>query len=190
MVAEATARAGVRILGIDPGLRRTGWGVIEHAGARLSYIASGLATSDAALDLAQRLTQLHDELQEVVRFYTPDEASVEETFVNKNPRSTLKLGQARGIALLVPSLHRVPVHEYAPNLVKKTVIGSGHGDKAQIRAMLGYLLPKAKPGSEDEADALAIAICHAHCRTSPVLASRARGAAESEAQGHKSKAVA
>jgi len=154
----------VRILGIDPGLRRTGWGVIESDGVRLSYIASGIAKSDASHDLARRLVEIHDELQEVLRFYKPHEAAVEETFVNKDARATLKLGQARGMALLVPALHRVPVAEYAPNRVKKTVIGSGHGDKKQIHAMLGYLLPRAKPQSNDEADALAIAICHAHNR--------------------------
>ena len=160
----------VRILGIDPGLRRTGWGVIVSDGVRLSYIASGLARSDAANDLAIRLVEIHDELQEVVRFYKPDEAAVEETFVNKDARATLKLGQARGLALLVPAMHRIPVAEYAPNRVKKTVIGTGHGDKKQIHAMLGYLLPKAKPASDDEADALAIAICHAHCRSARDLA--------------------
>ncbi|MEO0618095.1 MAG: crossover junction endodeoxyribonuclease RuvC [Pseudomonadota bacterium] len=190
MVAQTTTRKGVRILGIDPGLRRTGWGIIEHDGSRLTYIASGLATSDAAVSLAERLTQLHDELQEVVGFYTPDEASVEETFVNKNPRSTLKLGQARGVALLVPALHRISVCEYAPNLVKKTVIGSGHGDKAQIRAMLGYLLPKAKPDSEDEADALAIAICHAHCRNSLVPVQRHKDGTVAITEVRQRKAVA
>lgn len=154
----------VRILGLDPGLRRTGWGVIESDGVRISYVASGIAKSDAAHDLATRLMEIHDELQEVVKFYTPDEAAVEETFVNKDARATLKLGQARGMSLLVPALNRVPVSEYAPNKVKKTVIGSGHGDKKQIHAMLGYLLPKAKPQSDDEADALAIAICHVHNR--------------------------
>jgi len=163
----------VRILGIDPGLRRTGWGVIESDGVRLTYVASGLARSDAANDLATRLVEIHDELQEVVKFYKPDEASVEETFVNKDARATLKLGQARGMALLVPAMNRVPVSEYAPNKVKKTVIGSGHGDKKQIHAMLGYLLPKAKPQSDDEADALAIAICHAHSRHVTAVAARA-----------------
>lgn len=163
----------VRILGIDPGLRRTGWGVIESDGVRLSYIASGLARSDAAHDLATRLMAIHDELQEVVRFYKPAEAAVEETFVNKDARATLKLGQARGMALLVPALNNVSVAEYAPNKVKKTVIGAGHGDKKQIHAMLGYLLPKAKPQSDDEADALAIAICHAHNRHVRAVAERA-----------------
>ncbi|MGI9404733.1 MAG: crossover junction endodeoxyribonuclease RuvC, partial [Hyphomicrobiaceae bacterium] len=133
----------VRILGIDPGLRRTGWGIIESDGVRLTYVASGIAKSDAAKDLAARLVEIHDELQEVMKFYTPHEAAVEETFVNKDARATLKLGQARGMALLVPALNRVPVAEYAPNRVKKTVIGAGHGDKRQIHAMLGYLLPKA-----------------------------------------------
>ncbi len=163
----------VRILGIDPGLRRTGWGVIESDGVRLSYVASGIAKSDSANDLATRLVEIHDELQEVMKFYKPAEAAVEETFVNKDARATLKLGQARGIALLVPAVNRVPVSEYAPNKVKKTVIGAGHGDKKQIHAMLGYLLPKAKPQSDDEADALAIAICHAHNRHVSAVTARA-----------------
>lgn len=163
----------VRILGIDPGLRRTGWGIIESDGVRLKYVASGLARSDAAHDLATRLCEIHDELQEVVKHFRPDEAAVEETFVNKDARATLKLGQARGMALLVPAINRVPVSEYAPNKVKKTVIGAGHGDKKQIHAMLGFLLPKAKPQSDDEADALAIAICHAHNRHVMAVAERA-----------------
>lgn len=170
---ENTGNTVVRILGIDPGLRRTGWGIIESDGVRLSYIASGLAKSDAANNLATRLVEIHDELQEVVRFYKPAEAAVEETFVNKDARATLKLGQARGICMLVPATHRLPVAEYAPNKVKKTVIGAGHGDKKQIHAMLGYLLPKAKPQSDDEADALAIAICHAHNRHVSAVAAKA-----------------
>ncbi|MEL6288561.1 MAG: crossover junction endodeoxyribonuclease RuvC [Pseudomonadota bacterium] len=159
----------VRILGIDPGLRRTGWGIIEASGSRLSFVACGLVKPDTDADLATRLAGIHHGLQEVMAFYAPAEAGVEETFVNTNARATLKLGQARGVAMLVPALSGVPVSEYAPNLVKKTVIGAGHGDKAQIRAMLGHLLPRARPDSEDEADALAIAICHAHHRTTHAL---------------------
>jgi len=154
----------VRILGIDPGLRFTGWGVVESEGSRLRFIAAGTVKSDAKADLATRLTQLHDGLQDVLRAQTPDEAAVENTFVNKDAGATLKLGQARGIALLVPARAGLRVAEYAPNAVKKAVIGVGHGNKDQIKLMIGMLLPKAKFDSDDAADALAIAICHAHHR--------------------------
>ncbi|MEM8627332.1 MAG: crossover junction endodeoxyribonuclease RuvC [Pseudomonadota bacterium] len=154
----------IKILGIDPGLRRTGWGLIAVDGVRLSYIASGLVTSDAAEPLGVRLRQLFEGITEVVRGHRPAEAAVEETFVNRDARSALKLGQARGMAMLVPSLAGIPTAEYAPNLIKKTVTGAGHAEKHQISAMLKVLLPKARPESEDEADALAVAICHAHHR--------------------------
>ncbi len=157
----------IRIIGIDPGLRRTGWGVIESDGARLSWIASGLITSDAEADLAYRLREVFEGLRSVLATFKPQEAAVEETFVNKNPRSTLKLGQARGMALLAPALTGIRVAEYTPNLIKKTVVGAGHAEKRQIQAMIGFLLPKAKFDNADEADALAIAICHASHRTSP-----------------------
>ena len=159
----------IRILGIDPGLRRTGWGVIEVEGNRLIYVACGSAQSDEAAALAVRLVTLHDALVQVVDAYRPDEAAIESTFVNKNAAATLKLGQARGIALMVPAKAGVLIAEYAPNLVKKTIVGVGHCDKSQIRMMLGVLLPKAAPGSHDAADALAIAITHAHHRRSAVL---------------------
>jgi crossover junction endodeoxyribonuclease RuvC len=159
----------VRIIGIDPGLRRTGWGVIESSGPRLSYIACGTVTSDAAAALCQRLAALFAGLDAVLIRWRPDEAAVEETFVNRDAHATLKLGQARGIALLAPARAGLPVAEYAPNLVKKTVTGSGHAEKLQIRAMIGYLLPKACPDSDDAADALAIAIAHAHHRQSAAL---------------------
>jgi crossover junction endodeoxyribonuclease RuvC len=162
------ARA-IRILGIDPGLRRTGWGVIAVEGNRLVYVACGSARSDDKAALGERLAALHDELVRVVDAFRPDEAAVEATFVNKDAAATLKLGQARGIALLVPAKAGVAVAEYAPNLIKKTIVGAGHGDKAQIRMMLGVLLPKAAPKSHDAADALAIAITHAHHRQSAVL---------------------
>ncbi|MGI9415236.1 MAG: crossover junction endodeoxyribonuclease RuvC, partial [Hyphomicrobiales bacterium] len=126
----------VRLIGIDPGLRRTGWGVIDCAGSAISHIADGTETSDAKLSLAERLVQLHERLAAVVEEWRPDEAAVEHTFVNKDAAATLKLGQARGIALLVPAQSGIPVAEYAPNLVKKSVVGVGHADKAQIRAML------------------------------------------------------
>ena len=159
----------IRILGIDPGLRRTGWGLVEADGNRLIYVACGsLATSERA-ELGARLVLIHDGLAKVIAQYRPQEAAVEATFVNANAVATLKLGQARGIAMLVPAKAGLPVAEYAPNVVKKTVIGAGHGEKAQIRMMIGVLLPKAEPQSEDAADALAIAVCHAHHRTSAVL---------------------
>src|SRR3954468_1789287 len=142
----------VRILGLDPGLRRTGWGLVAVEGARLSYVACGVLTSDAGLSLALRLKQLHDRLAEVVRAWSPDEAAVEETFVNKDAQATLKLGQARAIALLVPALAGLPVAEYGANQVKKTVVGVGHAEKEQVQAMIRMLLPKADPKSADAAD--------------------------------------
>jgi len=160
----------VRIIGIDPGLRRTGWGVIETSGNRLSYMACGTVTSDATLALCDRLAALFAGLDAVLTLWQPHEAAVEETFVNRNAHATLKLGQARGIALLAPARAGISVAEYAPNLVKKTVTGSGHAEKGQIRSMIGYLLPKASPDSDDAADALAIAIAHAHHRQSAALA--------------------
>ncbi len=156
----------IRILGIDPGLRNMGWGIIEAAGTRLVYVASGSIHSQSADDLGTRLCQLHQELARVIDMHTPHEAAVEETFVNREPQSALKLGQARGIALVVPALAGLPVTEYAANLVKKTVTGSGHAEKAQIAMMVKVLLPKCagdlRALPADAADALAIAITHAH----------------------------
>jgi crossover junction endodeoxyribonuclease RuvC len=154
----------VRIIGIDPGLRRTGWGVIESDGVRLSYVASGLITSAADEELAHRLRELYQGISTVIASFQPREAAVEETFVNDNARATLKLGQARGMALLAPAMAGLRVAEYPPNLVKKAVVGAGHAEKQQIQAMIGFLLPKARVESADEADALAIAICHANHR--------------------------
>lgn len=154
----------IRIIGIDPGLRRTGWGIIESFGNSLRFIASGTVTSDGDADLASRLCQLHDGLAEVVHLHRPDEAAVEQTFVNKDAVATLKLGQARGIALLVPARAGLMVSEYAPNAVKKAVIGVGHGEKQQVQMMLRILMPKVVFKGNDAADALAIAVCHAHNR--------------------------
>jgi crossover junction endodeoxyribonuclease RuvC len=154
----------IRIIGIDPGLRRTGWGVIESDGVRLVYVASGLVTSAADEELAHRLRELFEGITSVIASFKPREAAVEETFVNDNARATLKLGQARGMALLAPAMAGLRVAEYPPNLVKKAVVGAGHAEKQQIQAMIGFLLPKAKVESADEADALAIAICHANHR--------------------------
>jgi crossover junction endodeoxyribonuclease RuvC len=161
-------RGLIRILGIDPGLRRTGWGVVALEGNRLSFLACGSLATDGKAQLAARLLVIHDGLRRVVEEHAPHEAAVEATFVNKDASATLKLGQARGIAMLVPAIAGLPVAEYAPNLVKKTIVGAGHSEKTQIRMMIGVLLPKADPKSEDAADALAIAVCHAHHRTSAV----------------------
>jgi crossover junction endodeoxyribonuclease RuvC len=164
--------SAVRILGLDPGLRRTGWGLVTIEGTRLAYVACGTVVSDQGAPLALRLKQLHDGIAAVVRELQPDEAAVEETFVNKDAQATLKLGHARAIALLVPALAGLSVAEYAANLVKKTVVGAGHADKRQIHAMVRVLLPKADPPSDDAADALAIAITHAHHRKARALAAR------------------
>jgi crossover junction endodeoxyribonuclease RuvC len=156
----------IRIIGIDPGLRRTGWGIVESDGVRLAYVASGHVESDGEGELAYRLRQLYEGLCGVIASHRPQEAAVEETFVNKDARATLKLGQARGMALLAPASSGLRVAEYPPNVIKKTVTGTGHGEKRQIQAMVGFLLPKARFESADEADALAIAICHANHRMS------------------------
>lgn len=159
----------IRIFGIDPGLRHMGWGVVELSGTRLSYVASGVISPSAKDALAVRLATLYDALEVLLGEYKPDEAAVEETFVNKDPISTLKLGQARGMALLAPARLGIFVGEYAANQVKKTVVGVGHADKKQVQAMVKVLLPRADFSSADEADALAIAICHAHQRPSRAL---------------------
>ncbi|MFP6731184.1 MAG: crossover junction endodeoxyribonuclease RuvC [Alphaproteobacteria bacterium] len=152
----------MRMLGIDPGLRATGWGVIDVDGNRLMHVAHGVVASDRAAPLAMRLNQIHQGLCAVIEEYHPLSAAVEETFVNKNPRSTLKLGQARGVAMLAPAQAGLEVSEYAANLIKKSVVGSGHADKRQIAAMVHRLLPGCLTASSDAADALAVAICHAH----------------------------
>jgi crossover junction endodeoxyribonuclease RuvC len=163
-MADSSKSAAVRILGVDPGLRRTGWGVIAAEGTRLSFVACGTVVSDERLTLAERLRQLHVGLTEVLAAWSSDEVAVEETFVNKDAQATLKLGHARGVALLVPALAGLPVAEYPANLIKKTVVGAGHAEKRQIQAMVRVLLPKADPPSDDAADALAVAITHAHFR--------------------------
>ncbi len=151
-----------RLIGFDPGLRKTGWGIIDVEGSRLIHVANGVVHSDGDRSLAERLVQLFDGLSQVITDWEPTSAAVEETFVNKNPMSTLKLGQARGIALLVPSMAGIPVAEYSPNHIKKSVVGAGHAGKAQVAAMLKILLPQAVINGEDAGDALAVAICHAH----------------------------
>jgi crossover junction endodeoxyribonuclease RuvC len=169
MALPMASPAPIRILGIDPGLRNTGWGVVEALGTRLSFVACGSVHSDGTADLADRLHQLHVGLTAVLELHAPDEVAVEETFVNKDARATLKLGHARGIAMLVPAQAGLSVAEYAPNLVKKTIVGAGHAEKAQIHMMVRVLLPKADPRTADAADALAVALTHAQHRGSRAL---------------------
>ena len=152
----------IRVLGIDPGLRRTGWGVVDLSGTRLSHVANGTIATEGDAPLGERLAQLHRALAALVEAHAPSCAAVELVFVNADAGASLKLGQARAIALVVPALAGVPVAEYAPNLVKKSVVGAGHAEKDQIRAMVMRLLPKAEIAGADAADALAVAICHAH----------------------------
>jgi crossover junction endodeoxyribonuclease RuvC len=168
-------RSPVRILGIDPGLRRTGWGVVESDGNRLVFIGCGSVEPPDDLPLASRLLAIHEGLAAVLGEFKPAEAAVEQTFVNKDGVATLKLGQARGVAMLAPAMFGISVAEYAPNQVKKTVVGAGHADKNQVMVMLKILLPKAEPPSADAADALAIAITHAHHRSSATLRLRVVG---------------
>jgi crossover junction endodeoxyribonuclease RuvC len=153
--------AGMRVMGIDPGLRNMGWGIIDVAGSRLTHVANGICHSTGE-ELAVRLLSLHSQLALIIARHAPDEAAVEQTFVNKDAVATLKLGQARGIALLAPAQAGISVGEYAPNAVKKTVVGVGHAEKRQIGHMVRLHLPGAVIAGADAADALAIAICHAH----------------------------
>lgn len=152
----------MRLIGFDPGLRHTGWGVVESDGNRLRYVADGTIRPAADGDMATRLKDLHDGLADILARFDPDEAAVEETFVNVNPESTLKLGQARGVVLLAPALAGIPVAEYSPNRIKKAVVGAGHAAKEQVQLMVSRLLPGCRFSSADAADALAVAICHAH----------------------------
>ena len=152
----------MRVIGLDPGLRRTGWGVIDVEGSRLGHVANGVVESDQTRDLASRLVQLYEGLQRVLEAYGPVEAAVEATLVNKNPTSTLKLGVARGAVLLAPALFGLPVAEYLPMIVKKAVVGTGHAAKDQVAVMVRHLLPGVEIVSTDAADALAVAICHSH----------------------------
>ena len=164
--------AMIRILGVDPGLRSTGWGVIEAAGSGLSFVGCGSIQTESASELPERLALIHRALTGLVERERPHEAAIEETFVNRDPQSTLKLGQARGVALASLALSGVPVAEYAANLVKKTVVGVGHAEKGQVAMMVRMLLPASTAATPDAADALAVAICHAQHRMG-----RARGAA-------------
>lgn len=167
----------MRLLGIDPGLQRTGWGVVDAVGTRLRHVANGVVPSTASLPIAERLAELYDGLEAIIALHNPVASAVEETFVNKNPTTTLKLGLARGIALLAPARAGLPVAEYPANLIKKTVVGAGHADKRQIDAMVRVLLPNCQIAGPDAADALAVAICHAHHGTARDWASLAEKAA-------------
>jgi crossover junction endodeoxyribonuclease RuvC len=158
-----------RIIGLDPGLRNTGWGVIEAEGSRLVYVADGSVHSDADATLAERLLQIHAQVLGVLKEFAPDEAAIEETFVNTDARATLKLGQARGVIMLAPASLKIPVSEYAANTIKKSVVGAGHAEKAQVKHMVKVLLPRAVLKTADSTDALAIAICHAHHRVARSL---------------------
>ena len=152
----------MRILGIDPGLTKMGWGLIESRGSALSFVDSGLIRTNAKLPLYARLAEIDAKLSEIVHNYQPDTAAIEETFVNKNPASALKLGMARGVAMTVPARYGLDVGEYGANHIKKSVVGTGHAAKDQMGMMIKTLLPQSGKLSEDEADALAVAICHAH----------------------------
>ena len=152
----------MRVMGIDPGLRHTGWGIIEAEGHRLSHVANGVVAPDTLPDIAERLLQLHEGLVRVLEQYAPDTAAVEVSLANRNAASTLKLGMARGTALVAAALQGIPVGEYLPMIVKKAVVGTGHADKAQVAMMVGRLLPGCEIAAPDAADALAVAICHAH----------------------------
>jgi crossover junction endodeoxyribonuclease RuvC len=152
----------VIIIGLDPGLGTTGWGIVAKSGNRLSHVANGQVRTDPNAPLAERLVTLDRELAQVILAHRPDAGAVEEVFVNKNPQSTLKLGQARGVCLLALARAAVPVTEYATRLVKKALVGTGGAEKAQVQAMLAVLLPGVRLAGPDAADALAVAVCHAH----------------------------
>ncbi len=152
----------MRLIGLDPGLRATGWGVVDAVPGRLVHVANGVLKISPKAPLSERLNQIYQGLIEIIDTWQPDAAAVEETFVNQNPASTLKLGQARGAVLVAAAGAGLAVAEYAPNRIKKSVVGVGHASKTQIRDMVGRLLPGCEVAGEDAADALAVAICHAH----------------------------
>ena len=159
----------VRILGLDPGLQHTGYGIIDQDGNRLSYVAHGTIDTKSSSPLPQRLAYIHTQLKAVIEKYQPDEAAVEETFINANPRSALKLGMARGVIVMTPAYFGLPTAEYAANRVKKSVVGVGHADKNQVAHMVQRLLPGCGVVVDDAADALAVALCHGHYRHLDVL---------------------
>lgn len=156
----------MRILGLDPSLSSTGWGVIEVESNRLRYVADGFIKTDAKLPLPERLAIIHRTLNQVIETYHPDEAAIEQVFLNENPASTIKLGMARGVVIMAPALYDIPVTEYEPTKVKKAVVGVGRAEKSQVETMVKILLPGCKPKNNDSSDALAMAICHNSYRTS------------------------
>ncbi len=170
----------MRILGIDPGLTHTGWGLVEYKNNTPRHIANGTISTQPKQNMADRLAHIMQELQKVIAEFLPDTAAIEETFVNANPASALKLGQARGVAMMVPALKGISVYEYAPNLIKKSIVGKGHAKKDQVQMMLKILMPGTDFCSADSADALAIAMCHAHHL--PMIMQRAR-LAQQQAKG-------
>ncbi len=157
----------MRVIGLDPGLRRTGWGVVDAANGRLRHVGSGACATNDRASTPDRLTEIYRALEAVIAEHRPDCAAVEQTFVNRDPAGALRLGQARGVALLVPALFGLDVAEYAPTTVKKSVVGGGRAEKSQVAHMVRLLLPGAAPDSADAADALAVAICHAHHARAP-----------------------
>jgi crossover junction endodeoxyribonuclease RuvC len=166
------ANNAVRLLGLDPGLQHTGWGMVESAGSRLRHLGDGVISTDAAMPLAERLCTIYRGLAELLGNWQPDEAAVEHTYVNKNPGAALKLGQARGVVLLAPALLGIPVAEYQAMEVKRAVVGTGHADKVQVEAMVRRLLPGAIIRRSDASDALAVAICHASHRSTKLALAR------------------
>ena len=150
----------MRILGLDPSLSSTGWGIVDVEHNRLHYVADGFIKTDPKLSLPERLTLIHNTLAQVIETYKPDEAAIEQVFLNDNPQSTIKLGMARGVVILAPALYHIPVTEYEPNLVKKAVVGVGRAEKSQVEMMVKVLLPGCKPKNNDASDALALAITH------------------------------
>jgi len=173
----------MRVIGLDPGLRRTGWGVIEATGNRLCHVANGVVAPDPDRGTARRLMALHEGIAAVIARFAPDEAAVEETLANRNPSSTLKLGMARGVALLGAAGAGLPVAEYLPMVVKKAVVGTGHASKAQVAMMVARLLPGCEISGPDAADALAVAICHSHSAASLSHWARAAAAGSTGRQG-------
>jgi crossover junction endodeoxyribonuclease RuvC len=156
----------MRILGLDPSISSTGWGIIDVEGSRLSYVADGFIPTSPKQPLSQRLQNIHNELQKIIELYKPNEASIEITFLNSNPETSLKLSMARGVVFLIPALHNIPLYEYEPNKIKKALTGVGKADKTQVETMVKILLPGCKPKNNDSSDALAIAITHANLRNS------------------------
>ena len=159
----------MRILGLDPSLSSTGWGVIEIENNRLRYVADGYIKTDPKMELPARLAVIHKTLADVIEAYKPDEAAIEQVFLNDNPMSTIKLGMARGVVILAPALYNIPVCEYEPTKVKKALVGVGRAEKSQVETMVKVLLPGCKPENNDSSDALAIAITHYNYRQSRAL---------------------